>query len=57
MKKKDVQTGKTYIVKVSSREVPVRLWRESPYGGWDGVNTVTGRQVRIPTAGRLRRPA
>jgi hypothetical protein len=54
MKKKDVVVGKTYLVKVSGSVVPVRLKSESPYGGWDGVNTVTGRSVRVKTAGRLR---
>jgi len=54
MKKKDVAVGKTYLVKVSGTVVPVRLKSESPYGGWDGVNTLTGRAVRVKTAGRLR---
>lgn len=54
MKKKDVVVGKTYLVKVSGTVVPVRLRNESLYGGWDGVNTVTGRAVRVKTAGRLR---
>jgi hypothetical protein len=55
MKRKDVVIGKKYIAKVSSNLVPVRIIGESPYGGWDAVNTVTGRQARIKTAGRLRR--
>lgn len=55
MKKADVQVGKTYMAKVSEKLVPVRITAESRYGGWDGVNTVTGRQVRIRGAQRLRR--
>jgi hypothetical protein len=57
MRKKDVQIGETYIVKVSGNLVPVRLTGESRYGGWDGINTKTKRSVRIKTAARLRRPA
>jgi len=56
MKKRDVQVGRTYLAKVSGRLAPVRITRESPYGGWDAVNTKTGRSVRIRSAQRLRRP-
>jgi hypothetical protein len=55
MKKADVKTGSTYAVKVSTHVVPVRITSESPHGGWVGVNTVTGREVRIRGAQRLRR--
>lgn len=55
MKTKDIVIGKTYAAKVSGTVVPVRIIRESPYGGWDGVNTQTGRQVRIKSPQRLRR--
>lgn len=54
MKKRDVEVGKTYWVKVSGNVVPVRLRAGSPYGGWVGVNVTTGREVRVKTAGRLR---
>jgi hypothetical protein len=54
VKKKDVEIGKIYTAKVSSRLVPVRILRESPYGGWDAQNLITTRVVRIATAGRLR---
>lgn len=57
MKKKDVVIGEKYVAKVSGRLVAVRLDGESPYGGWDGTNTETGRKVHVKTAGRLRRPA
>ena len=57
MKKADVTVGKTYIVKVSGNLVPVKLTSVSQYGGWNGKNTVTGRDVRIKTAARLRREA
>jgi hypothetical protein len=57
MKKAQVQLGGTYVVKVSGVLTTVRITGESPYGGWDAVNTRTGRAVRIRSAARLRRPA
>ena len=54
MKKADVELNKTYIVKVSGRLVPVRLESVSTYGGWDGRNLATNREVRIRSAMRLR---
>jgi len=57
MRKNEIKLGVTYIAKVSEKLVPVRIDRESPYGGWDATNTTTGRQVRIKTAARLRREA
>jgi hypothetical protein len=54
VKKADVKIGKTYVVKVSGKLQPVRITRESPYGGWVGRNEKTGREVRIRGAGRLR---
>ncbi len=56
MKKADVSIGSTYIVKVSGRLAPVTILRESRYGGWIGRNQLTGREVRIRSAARLRRP-
>lgn len=55
MKKTDIKTGSTYIAKVSGKLVNVRIDRESPYGGWDATNTVTGRSVRIRGVQRLRK--
>lgn len=57
MKKQDVQLNQTYLVKVSGKLVPVSLVQENPLGGWNGINLVTHRGVRIRTAARLRRPA
>ena len=53
MKSKDVVIGNIYRAKVSGQKVDVRILRESEYGGWVARNTVTGRDVRIKTAGRL----
>ena len=56
MKTQDVQTGSTYIAKVSAVLAKVRITGTSPYGGWNAVNLATGRQIRIRSAARLRRP-
>lgn len=54
MKKAEVTLGRTYAAKVSERIVPVTLVRESRFGGWDARNEVTGRDVRIKSAAKLR---
>lgn len=56
MKRKSVEIGGVYVAKISGRMVPVKLLRESPYGGWDGRNEITGRDVWIKTAAKLRYP-
>lgn len=57
MRAKDIQIGGRYIAKVSGREVVVRVLAESSFGGWTCVNTDTGRQIRVKSAQRFRRPA
>ena len=57
MQKHNVKIGTTYIVKVSGTLAKVRLTREHPRGGWYGTNLVTGREIRIRTAARLRSEA
>jgi len=57
MKKSEIEVGTTYIAKVSGLLAKVRITGESPYGGWRGKNLATGREVRIRSAARLRRPA
>ena len=54
VKKANVKIGGTYVCKVSGRLAKVRILRESPHGGWDAVNEVTRRDVRIRSAQRLR---
>jgi len=54
MKKNDVKVGQTYRVKVSGSVADVRITGVSPHGGWDGVNVLTNRKVRIKSAQRLR---
>jgi len=56
MKKDEVKVGQEYLVKVSDKVVPVRIDAEHASGkGWVGTDVVTGRQVRIKSAQRLRR--
>jgi len=57
MQKHNVNIGTTYIVKVSGTLAKIRLTRECNYGGWFGTNLVTGREIRIRTAARLRSEA
>ena len=56
MKKKDVRIGTEYVAKVSGKLANVRIVGESPHGGWDAVNTGTGRSIRIRGVQRLRQP-
>ena len=56
MKKHEVNIGGVYAAKVSGKVVPVKITGESPYGGWDAVNTQTKRAIRVRSAARLRRP-
>jgi len=55
MRKEDVIMDQIYLVKVSNNIVPVRLTSLIDMGGWYGENLITGRNIRIKTAGRLRR--
>ncbi|HZT32788.1 MAG TPA: hypothetical protein VFA33_23070 [Bryobacteraceae bacterium] len=57
MKRCEIEVGNTYIAKVSGALAKVRITGESPYGGWVGRNLATGREIRIRSAARLRRPA
>jgi len=54
MKKNEVKVGQTYRVKVSGNMADVRITGENPHGGWDGVNVLTNRKVRIKSSQRLR---
>lgn len=54
MKKKDVQIGHTYLVKVAGKIAQVRIDGVNPLQGFKGVNLATGRAVWIKSAARLR---
>ena len=55
MKKSDVQIGATYLVKVASNLVPVKITREHDNGGWEGTSVKTGKTIRIKSPQRLRK--
>lgn len=55
MKKSDVQIGATYLVKVASNLVPVKITAEHDNGGWEGTSVKTGKTIRIKSAQRLRK--
>lgn len=57
MKQNDVQVGREYVAKVSDKMTTVKIIGESRHGGWDAVNTATGKNVSIKNASRLRYPA
>jgi len=57
MKKAEVEVGKCYIAKVSGVLAVVEIISEHERKGWNARNLKTRRNVRITTAGRLRRPA
>ena len=54
MKQNEVQIGGVYSAKVSGNIVQVRIVRQNPRGGWDGLNLKTNKAVRIKSARRLR---
>ena len=55
MKKAEIKIGGKYVAKVSNQLAVVKIICESPYGGWNAVNTSTGREIRIRGVQRLRR--
>ena len=55
MRKNEISVGGTYVCKVSGRLVPIRVVQENPLGGWNAINIITGRGVRVRSAARLRR--
>ena len=57
MKKNEIKIGTTYLAKVTGKVVPVKITRENRLGGWDAVNTATGKTIRIKSAARLRKEA
>lgn len=54
MLKKQVKIGNSYRAKISEKLVTVRILHENRYGGWDALNLVTNRVVRIKSAAKLR---
>lgn len=65
MKAKDIQVGRSYLVKVSGSVVPVRVTglfgytigrgsREQFRDGWTGINVTTGRAVKVRSPQKFR---
>lgn len=54
MQQSNVHIGETYLAKVTSKLVPVRIGTANVNGGWDAKNLKTGKAVRIKSAQRLR---
>lgn len=50
-----IEVGSYYVAKISNKITVVKILEVSPYKGWNAENAVTGRAVRIKTAGKLRR--
>ena len=46
MKRDEVEVGGTYLAKVGSRSVEVRIERENPKGGWEAKSVATGKPIR-----------
>ncbi len=57
MKKDEVKIGGIYVAKVSDRITTVRIESVNRHGGWNAVNTATGKRIRVKNAQRLRAEA
>jgi hypothetical protein len=55
MRREQVQLGQTYVAKINGHLQPVRVLRESIWGGWDCRDRVSGREIRVKTSAKLRR--
>jgi len=54
MKKDEVQVGRTYMAKVGTRHVEVRIEGETPKGGWNAKSVASGKPIRIKDPKHLR---
>jgi hypothetical protein len=54
MNKDDVRVGGTYLAKVGTRQVEVRVERENGRGGWDASSVATGKPIRLKDPKHLR---
>jgi hypothetical protein len=54
MKKDEVQVGGTYLAKVGTRHVEVRIEGETPKGGWNAKSVASGKPIRIKDPRHLR---
>jgi len=54
MKKEDIRINGYYSAKVNHRLTVVRIIDENPEGGWNAINTKTGKRIRIKSPAALR---
>ncbi len=54
MRKDEVEVGGTYLAKVGTRMVEVRVERENPKGGWEAKSVATGKPIRLKDPRHLR---
>ncbi|MEE8384452.1 MAG: hypothetical protein V3S01_00860 [Dehalococcoidia bacterium] len=54
MRANEIELGGVYLVRVSGRDVPVRIMDTMSHGGWFGVTLESGRGTRILSAGRIK---
>ncbi len=54
MKKNEIKVGGMYRARVSDKVVTVRIDSTHTKGGWNAINTATGKRIRIKSAQRLR---
>jgi len=54
MKKEEVKVGGTYLAKVGTRHVEVRIEGETPKGGWNAKSVASGKPIRIKDPKHLR---
>lgn len=54
METSDVKTGSLYKATVTNKLVTIKILGINPQGGWDALNTATGKKIRIKTAQSLK---
>ena len=53
MKASDVRIGGIYQTRVRNSLVTIKITGKHESGGWDAINTATGKSIHIKSAGRL----
>jgi hypothetical protein len=53
MKKSEIKVNGLYLAKVTNRTVAVKIISKHDTGGWEALNTATGKKVHIKTPERL----
>lgn len=58
MRANEIEIGKTYLVKVTGKVVPVKILCKvsPPHKGFTGKNLTTGKIIHLRSAGRCREP-